>query len=104
MKIIDDNLTLCEECMLVLETGDVTFLDYYYDEPESTERLKTIEQGIIDLHNSNTLYKDTAIVPNYDSETGEGIDEYSIAICDCCNSRLGGKKYRYSLIGNKKGN
>lgn len=38
------------------------------------------------------------LADNTDSETGEGIDEFSWRSCDGCGSLLGGSRYRLALF------
>ncbi len=37
------------------------------------------------------------LADNTDSETGDGIDEFSWSRCDGCGSHLGGSRYRLAL-------
>lgn len=41
------------------------------------------------------------LVPNFDSEAGTGYDEFSWRMCDCCNSRLGGSRHEFAVLGEK---
>lgn len=38
------------------------------------------------------------VVPDFDSDTGEGVEEFSWAPCDCCQTRLGGSRHRFATL------
>jgi hypothetical protein len=86
MKIIQDNLVLCSDCMLLAETGDYSF--YSANAPKRVEEIKS---GLDRLGRN--------LVCNFDSETGDGVNEFSSRTCDCCNSNLAGTRYRYAVLG-----
>ena len=94
MKIVISDLELCQDCMQYMETGDTTFLDYYYDEPESTNRLKEIERGIRELEEEH----EGNLVCNFNTDNDTGSNQFSRSICDCCRSKLAGVRYNYSII------
>jgi hypothetical protein len=39
------------------------------------------------------------LVPDYDSETGDGIEEFAHKTCACCGSRLAGGYHRFAVLG-----
>jgi len=39
------------------------------------------------------------LVPDWDSETGRGFDEFSFSRCESCGSHLGGARYQYAVLG-----
>jgi len=41
---------------------------------------------------------DADIADNTDSETGDGIDEFSWRSCEGCGSTLGGSRYRLAIL------
>lgn len=51
-------LWLCQDCMLLEETGDATFLDYHLTEREASARLKEIEAGWASLRKQGEVYND----------------------------------------------
>ena len=84
MKIIDDDLWLCVDCTMVAVNGDSTGIE---DDEREAEVCAAVEA--MGPH----------LVPNSDSETGEGQDEFSWRPCDCCGSSLGGARERFALLG-----
>ena len=42
------------------------------------------------------------LVPDYDTETGEGHREFSRIGCDACGSRLAGEMHRFAVLGEEK--
>jgi hypothetical protein len=91
MRVIQDDLWLCTECLCPAVNGDYSSLDYYYDAKESAEHKRTIDDGL-DALGPN-------LVSDYDCETGEGIDEFSHHGCDCCGTDLAGTFYRFAILG-----
>lgn len=90
MQIEYDNLWLCDDCLFAAVNGDFTGLDYHYSEPEATERMKTIEAGLEELG--------PHLVPNFDSESGDGIEEFGAEACDCCHTYLAGRRHRFATL------
>lgn len=88
MTVYIYDLWLCMDCMPVAVNGDYSGLDYYYQEPELTERREQIRVGLACLPN---------LVPDYDSETGDGV-KFSSAGCDCCESELANTMYRFATL------
>ena len=95
MNIKVDSILVCGDCLPVIVNGDYTSLDYYYTPEESIIRQNSIDTGIANLQNE---YKGR-LVCNYDSETGDGIEEFSHSRCECCDTRLAGSRYRMAIIG-----
>lgn len=101
MKIIRDEIALCEDCMLVAVTGEADSIDYHYGRGESPgrgelrdgarERMHEIETGL------QTLGRN--LVPAFDSETGKGYDEFSSRKCQCCQTHLAGARYEFAVLG-----
>jgi hypothetical protein len=95
VKLIQDDLWFCDDCYIVAETGDTSSFDYYYG-PKAEDRIQEIEKEL-------SLYeKEGHIVSDNDSETGEGIEEFSHRYCDCCGTGLAGGRHRMALLGNNK--
>ena len=92
MEVIQDDLWLCQDCTIVAVNGDWTWLDYYYSsEAEQEERRAEIEAGLSELG--------AHLVPNFDSEAGDGMEEFSSRHCDCCGTDLAGGRTRFAILG-----
>jgi hypothetical protein len=94
MVVVQDDIWLCDDCYLLAETGDGSSLDYYYGE-EADERLEEVTIGLDKLG--------PHLVSDNDPETGEGIEEFSWRICDCCETSLGGSRHRMAILGEEEG-
>lgn len=90
MKTIADDLWMCCDCLPIVVNGDATTLDYHYTPLEAAQRLIDIGRGIEGQGGH--------IVEDFDSETGEGIEEFSRRDCDICGCDLAGTRYRYALL------
>ena len=51
-------LWICEDCMVLEETGDATGFDYHYSEPEASQRLKAVEDGWARLREQGRVFND----------------------------------------------
>lgn len=101
MEIVRDDLQLCQDCLFVAVNGDYSGIDEHYGKGESPgrgelregakERAAEIDAGLARLGPN--------LVPHFDSETGEGINEFSWRRCDCCGSNLGGSRHRFAVLG-----
>lgn len=87
MKVIDDDLWLCDDCTIYAVNGDTTGID---DE----KREREVVRGVNALGSN--------LVPNFDSETNEGIDEFSRRQCEGCGTRLAGGRHRFAVLGEGK--
>jgi hypothetical protein len=83
MRIIRHNLWLCHDCHFAAAGVDETIVDQ--------GQAKATEDGLIALGPD--------LVPDHDSETGAGCNEFSSYRCDCCASRLSGSRHRYAVLG-----
>ena len=124
MKIIRDGLWLCQDCMIIAVNGDYTGLDYSYGSRwkcltcarEGTGRAPGGCPSCLSEHDANHGPHSCAdlrmaeinagferlgphLVSDWDSETDEGIHEFSWGRCDCCNTHLGGSRHRFSILG-----
>lgn len=90
MQVIRDGILLCEDCLFAAVNGDVTGVS---DIPGITaaERIQAIESGLSKLGAN--------LVPDFDSETNKGIDEYSVRPCDCCGTKLHGSRHEFAILG-----
>lgn len=90
MKIVADDLRFCSDCTIIAVNGDYTGLSHY--EEEADKRKEEIDAGMA------RLAKDGHITPNFDSETGDGLWEFSRVECSCCGTRLAGYRARFCLM------
>lgn len=119
MKLKDDDIWLCADCLMAAVNDDYTGLDYYYKEPEATERMEKIKAGLerlgyISPHfdtESETCYycpdcerynsgeSGLDVCPSCGEggveDTGNGYEEFSHRGCDCCDSTLAGSFWRF---------
>ena len=94
MKIIRDNIWLCGDCLFAAANDDYTGLAYHYCGLEAEEREKSIRAGLAKLG--------PCLVPDFDSESGNGILEFSRRGCDCCGSGLAGELHRFAILGEEE--
>lgn len=90
-RIIMDDLWLCYDCTQVEVAGDSDAL-YGVTEEEASIRLDAIEKG------RTALALIGHLAPDWDSNTGEGIQVFSKAPCDCCSSHLAGERHRFVVL------
>lgn len=90
MHIVHDDISLCDDCTIAAVNGDFTGLDYHYGK-DADKRQAEIEAGLEKLG--------PHLVSNNDSETGDGIEEFSRRECDCCGTRLAGGRHRFAILG-----
>ncbi len=91
MRIVKDDLWLCQDCVIYAVNGDLTGVDYYLSGDAAKRRCLDIEAGV-ERFGAN-------LVPNYDSESGEGIEEFSLKQCDGCRCKLAGSRYSFAILG-----
>lgn len=84
MQVIRDGILLCVDCLFAAVNGDVSGI-------ESDERVLAVEAGLERLG--------PHLVPDFDSETNKGIDEYSVRPCDCCGTKLHGSRHEFAILG-----
>lgn len=82
MEIKYDDLWLCVDCLMAAVNGDGH---------EDPKRDKDITEGLEELG--------PHLAPDFDSETEEGIREFSNCGCDCCASQLAGTMHRFAVLG-----
>jgi hypothetical protein len=86
MKVIIENLALCEDCTFAAVNDDYSGLDYHYTEKESEIRYNEITTGLTKLGSGLC----------YDSTRED--DEFSTRTCDCCKTRLAGKRVPFIVV------
>jgi hypothetical protein len=84
MRVIWDDLQLCECCMFAAVNGDTCQCDHDYHSTEVTAGLERLGPHL---------------VPDFDSETQDGCNEFSRSPCDCCKSKLHGSRHRFAVLG-----
>lgn len=84
MKIVQDDLWLCVDCLVVAVNGDTSGI-------ESDERVAAVNAGLDRLG--------AHLVPDFDSESGDGILSFSWRDCDSCRCGLGGERHRFAVLG-----
>ena len=82
MRIAIDGLMLCDDCLLCACNGDTSGV------PD--ERVDAVERGVAELG--------PHLVPNFDSETGRGIHEFSRSQCDACGERGHGSRHEFAVL------
>lgn len=87
MKVIIENLALCTDCTMAAVNDDYTGLDYHYSKEESDKRYKEITAGLTELG------------PGLCYDSRQEDDEFSTRQCDCCKSRLAGRRTYFCVLG-----
>jgi hypothetical protein len=84
MKVVVSDVYLCADCLIYACNGDLSGI-------ESPERAAEVEKAVNDMG--------PHLSADFDSETQEGILEFSWRGCDCCPSKLGGSLHRFAIMG-----
>jgi hypothetical protein len=82
--VVRDDLWLCVDCMMFAVNGDTTGID---NEARETD----VQEGVSSLG--------AHVVPDFDTDTGEGHEEFACNDCDACHSGLAGEFYRFAILG-----
>ena len=92
MKVIRDDLWLCDDCTLYAVNDDLSGIDYYLSGVEADKRVKEVKKGVHSLGRN--------LVPDYDSQTGKGQEEFSSRACDACRQpHSAGARTRFAILG-----
>jgi hypothetical protein len=97
MEIKRDGILLCEDCTIVAVNGDYSGFDYQMNgrgpeaEAKRDARIAEVDAGLAALG--------PHLVPNFDSETNRGIDEFSWRPCGCCGLKLAGSRHEFAVLG-----
>lgn len=83
------DIWVCVDCYWIHHYGDIS--------PDYRDRDNTDERNDECLAAYMKLGGNQYVTDNTDSETGEGIDEFSWSPCQCCRSHLGGNRYRLAV-------
>jgi len=84
VKVIQDGLYLCSDCTMVACNGS-------YGADITPEQLKATEDGLAKLGRN--------LVPDFDSETGDGLETWSSVRCASCGTRDAGYRARFAILG-----
>jgi hypothetical protein len=96
MKIKHDGIDLCGDCTVVACNGDYTIFDGQMNgrgpeaEAERNARIAEVDAGFERLGPN--------LVPNFNSESGRGIKEFTWRKCDCCGAGAG-SRYEFAILG-----
>jgi hypothetical protein len=84
MQVVRDNLWLCCDCTYVACNGS-------HGMNIDRENLLIVEAGLAELG--------PHLVPDFDSEIGNGLEDFSSRQCDSCLSGLTGYRARFAVLG-----
>lgn len=84
VRVVRDGLWFCIDCTFATCNGDTSGID-------SPERVAVVEQGLATLGRG--------LVPDFNTETSDGIRDFSSERCACCGSTLGGWRHRFAILG-----
>lgn len=85
MRIKQDTIWLCSDCTFVACNGS-------HGMDIGANTLTSVQAGLAKLG--------PHLVPNFDSETGEGIREFTDRICESCGTSLAGYRARFAQLEN----
>ena len=90
MQVIRDGIMLCTDCMFVAVNGDASGLEYQYgnDTESRNKRLAEIVAGLDRLG--------PHLVPSWGDDSD---GNFSWRPCACCESRLGGDRFEFAILG-----
>ena len=92
LKIIDDDIMCCADCIMIIANDDASGLDYYLESDAAEERESHIRQSILDLESS--VINGHLVCGDSDKD-----EEFSNHTCDVCGSVLAGTKHNLVLLG-----
>lgn len=91
MRVVRDDLWLCTDCTVFAVNGDLSGIDYSHSSEQAEKRASAVQDGVAKLG--------AHLVSDFDSETREGIREFSRCGCDACGSQLAGEMHRFAVLG-----
>jgi hypothetical protein len=92
VKVIDDEVMCCTDCLMIVANDDASGLDYYLESEAATKREAHIRECIDALCKS--------VEGGYLAcGDGEDDEEFSWHGCDVCGSGLGGTRHQLVLLG-----
>jgi hypothetical protein len=83
VRVIEDELYLCVDCTIATNNGDYSGMD--------AEQEKATRDGLTKLG--------PYVVCNFDSETGDGLEQFSNTPCAACETTLAGYRARHAQLG-----
>lgn len=92
MKVVQDDLWLCDDCTMWAVNGDDSSIDYSHNGEAAEARRKEVHEGVAAL--GPHLVNDSG-------ENGEGEEEFSRRDCDACGTSLAGRRNRFAVLGER---
>lgn len=86
------NLKICEDCVQPAVNDDWSSLDYHYSPEEADKRMFEIQAGLDRLG------------PGLCWDSDQEDDEFSTRQCDCCGSKLAGRRVPFIILGGEDEN
>lgn len=83
MRVDRSDIWVCNDCLFAAYNGDLS--------GAREQDIPAVEAGLARLG--------PYLVPDFNSNTGEGIKDHSLGRCDCCGSRLHGQRHRFAVLG-----
>jgi len=96
MEIKRDGIELCDDCTTIAVNGDYSIFDYHMNgrgpeaEAKRDARIAEVDAGLAALG--------PHLVPDFDSETGRGIEEFTWRKCMCCGAGAG-SRHSFAVLG-----
>ena len=84
MRMLDPELWFCVDCTALAVNGDA---------PEDPAVARRCARGLRELSKDGQ-----SVAANWDSESGDGVEEFSRRDCDCCGTALAGSRDRFALF------
>jgi hypothetical protein len=92
MKVVRDDLWLCDDCTIYAVNDDLSGIDYYLSGAEADKRVKDVKKGVHSLGRN--------LVIASDSESGKGQKEFSSRPCDACHQpNAAGARTEFAILG-----
>jgi len=85
MKVTIENLALCDDCAIVAVNADYSGLSWYGADED--KRIEEINKGLSELG------------PHLVHDDRQEPDEFSTIQCDCCKSKLAGRREYFCILG-----
>ena len=96
MEIKRDGIELCDDCTTVAVNGDYSIFDYHMNgrgpeaEAKRDARIAEVDAVLAALGPN--------LVPDFDAETGRGIEEFTWRKCMCCGAGAG-SRHSFAILG-----
>lgn len=91
MKVVTDNLWLCEDCTMVAVNDDSTGI-------ESARREREVRAAVHDM-GPHLVCDSGTDTDEHGDQREDGYNEFSARPCDCCGSQLAGARTRFAILG-----